>query len=251
MGSNIEWLPTQVPCGSCPLRVRQEFRDFTEVELEFIKGSKRGELHVAKGGTILEEGAANQHLYTVLSGWGFRYKTLSDGRRQIVNYAMPGDLVGLQGTVMGEMQHSVEALSPMVLCIFERAKLFMLFEGFPQLSFDVTWIASREECMLDENLLAVGRRTAVEKVAYLMVFLLSRSIKTGLLGRSGVDIPITQQHVADTLGLSVVHTNRTIRKLVERKLISWTDGGCRILDAERLALIARWEDPIPRPRPFL
>jgi CRP/FNR family transcriptional regulator, anaerobic regulatory protein len=248
---SVEWPPTQVPCGSCPLRMRGEFREFSEVELEFIKDLKRGELHVEKGGTVLREGVANRYLYTVLSGWGFRYKSLSDGRRQIVNYAMPGDLVGLQGSLMGEMQHSVEALAPMVLCTFERAKFFTLFEGFPQLSFDVTWIASRQECMLDENLLTVGRRTAVEKVAYLMVFLLNRSIRTGLAGKSTVDVPITQQHVADTLGLSLVHTNKTIRKLADRKLLSWEDGGCRVINFEGLCGIACWRSEVGPPRPFL
>ncbi|WEX10041.1 Crp/Fnr family transcriptional regulator [Chelativorans sp. AA-79] len=233
------------------MRARPEFRDFNEKELAFIKEFKRGELHVAKGETILEEGVPNQHLYTVLSGWGFRYKAMSDGRRQIVNYAMPGDLVGLQGSLMGEMQHSVEALSPMILCTFERARLFSLFEAFPQLAFDVTWIASRQECMLDENLLTVGRRTAIEKVAYLVVFLLSRFVETGLQVRNGLDLPITQQHVADTLGLSVVHTNKTIRKLADRKLLSWGDGGCRVNDVAGLRTIARWLDPTPRPRPFL
>jgi CRP-like cAMP-binding protein len=95
--------------------------------------------------------------------------------------------------------------------------------------------------MLDENLLSVGRRTALERAAYLIAFIGSRAKTVGLNGGATVEVPITQQHIADTLGLSLVHTNKTIRKLIDRKLILWRDGGCAILDLEGLMALARWE----------
>ncbi|MGO7895837.1 Crp/Fnr family transcriptional regulator, partial [Rhizobium leguminosarum] len=75
-------------------------------------------------------------LVTVLAGWGFRYEMLEDGRRQILNYITPGDLVGLQGTMAGEMQHSVEALSPVSLCVFERDRLMTLYNKHASRAFD-------------------------------------------------------------------------------------------------------------------
>lgn len=99
-------------CENCPLRRLAHFRAFTSDELAYVSRFKVGEFAVDAGATILMEGAQSAHLFTVLSGWGFRYKTLDDGRRQILNYVMPGDLVGLQGSLLGEMQHSIEALSP-------------------------------------------------------------------------------------------------------------------------------------------
>ncbi|MFC5586437.1 Crp/Fnr family transcriptional regulator [Nitratireductor kimnyeongensis] len=238
-----------LPCEKCPLRKRDLFRDFEQGELDFIGRFKKGDLAVKKGATVLVEGAHNPHLYTVLSGWGFRYKLLEDGRRQIVNYVMPGDLVGLQGNLLGEMKHSVEALSSMVLCVFEKAELFSLYREFPELAYDITWIASREECMLDDNLLTVGRRTALEKVAYLLMFILERSRQCGLIGNGTVSL--TQQHVADTLGLSLVHTNKTIARLAERGFLKWEDGGCRILNPEALAELADWTAEKVAKRPFL
>lgn len=229
------------PCEECPLRPLDIFRPFEKEELSFVSGFKRGELSVEKGATVLVEGTNSAHLYTVLSGWGFRYKLLPDGRRQILNYLMPGDLLGLQGSLMGEMQHSVEALSPMLLCMFERDKLQELYRNHPGLAYDITWIASREEQMLDENLLSIGRRTAVERAAYLIAFICARAASVGLEKRSAVEIPITQQHIADTLGLSLVHTNKTIRKLADRKLLKWRDGGCEVVDIEGLLDVARWE----------
>ena len=239
------------PCEQCPLARRKAFREFNRKELAFVSRFKRGELSVDKGATVLAEGTRNPHVYTVLLGWGFRYKLLPDGRRQIVNYVMPGDLVGLQGALMEEMQHSVEALSPMVLCVFEREQLMTLYREHPDLAYDLTWIASREECMLDENLLSVGRRSALERFAFLLAFLLTRARDVGLANGGPQELPLTQQHVADTLGLSLVHTNKTARKLSDRGLIRWRERGCEVLNVEGLMELARWDGIGQGPRPFI
>ncbi|KKB80248.1 hypothetical protein VW35_07510 [Devosia soli] len=241
----------RVPCEQCPLRVLPHFRDFTVRELDFVSSFKRGELVAEMGSTILAEGSLSPHLYTVLSGWAFRFKSLPDGRRQILNYVLPGDLVGLQGSITGEMEHSVEALTPMILCVFQRDRLDELFQGYPGLAFDVTWIAAREERMLDEHILSLGRRTAMERAAYLLAFLHSRAEAVGISGTTPLQVPLSQQHVADTLGLSIVHTNKTLRKLADRKLIRWMDRSCEIIDPEGLQELADWEAPAERKRPLI
>jgi CRP-like cAMP-binding protein len=239
----------RVPCEQCPLRPLPRFRPFEPQELRFVSSFKTGELVAEPRAAIFSEGSHSAHLYTVLSGWAFRYKTLEDGRRQILNYVLPGDLIGLQGTIIGESEHSVEALSNMVLCVFQRDRLAELYENHAGLAFDVTWLAAREERMLDEHLLSLGRRTAIERAAYLIAFLHSRATDVGMNGGPGVTLPITQIHVADTLGLSIVHTNKTLRKLADRKLIRWADRSCQVLDVDGLQEIAGWvpDDTIRRP----
>jgi len=237
-------------CRACPLVKFSHFRKFTPDEVAFVAQFKRGELSAERGATILLEGAHSAHLYTVLAGWGFRYKILDDGRRQILNYLLPGDLVGLQGSLLGEMQHSVEALTSMTLCVFERENLPELFRNHASLAYDVTWIAAQEERILDEHLLSVGRRSALERASYLLAFLHHRAKSVAEL--NGHDaIPITQQHIADTLGLSIVHTNKTLRKLAERKMIAWRDRGCAVLDVDGLADVAGWDAELPSLRPFI
>ena len=226
------------------------FRDFTAAELRFVSGFKTGEMTAETGTTIISEGAHTAHLYTVLSGWAFRFKTLPDGRRQILNYLLPGDLVGLQGSVIGEMEHSVEALSPLVLCVFQRDRLDELYSNHPGLGFDVTWLAAQEERMLDDHLLSLGRRTAVERAAYLLSFLHQRALSLHPQ-RQTIDIPLTQQHVADTLGLSIVHTNKTLRKLTNMGLVRWMAGACEVLDLEGLMRVAGWEGLGERRRPLI
>ena len=178
------------PCEKCPLRLLETFRPFEPEELAFISRFKRGELSVERGATVLGEGTRSVHLYTVLLGLGFRYKLLPDGRRQILNYLLPGDLIGLQSSLMGEMQHSVEALSPMLLCVFQRSQLPELYRNYPGLAFDITWIAAREEQMLDENLLSIGRRTALERTAYLIAFVAARALAAGYSLQPKMELPL-------------------------------------------------------------
>jgi CRP-like cAMP-binding protein len=246
-GQKTRW---QTPCQQCPLRSLSTFRDFSAKELDFVSQFKRGELSVERGATVLVEGMHSAHLFTLLSGWAFRYKLLTDGRRQIMNYVLPGDLVGLQGSLMGEMDHSVEALTPVTLCVFERAQLGRLFERHASLAYDLTWIAAHEETILDEHLLSIGRRTALERTAYLLSFIHQRARLAGTDTARRI-IPITQQHIADTLGLSLVHTNKTLRKLADRKLMRWQDRGCEILDADGLLALSGWEGLKREPRPFI
>lgn len=241
----------KVECSKCPLRKLQAFRPFKAEELRFISSFKTGELVVDRGATVVVEGAHSAHLYTVLSGFVFRYKLLEDGRRQILNYAMPGDLVGLQGTLMGEMQHSVEALTTVRLCVFERSRIDELFSRHPGLGYDMTWIAAREERILDEHLLSIGRRTALERAAYLLAFLAVKSSQTGYSEEDPTVLPLTQQHVADTLGLSIVHTNKTLRKLAAKGYIRWLDRGCEVRQIEPLRELSGWREDVEPPRPFL
>ena len=241
----------QYPCAQCPLRRLDTFRSFTREELAFIDGFKRGELVAEPGSAVLTEGSNSAHLYTVLSGWGFRYKLLEDGRRQILNLVMPGDFIGLQGSVLKEMQHSVEALSAMLLCVFERDRLWDLYANYPALAYDITWLAAREEQTLDEHLLSVGRRSALERLAYLLLFIFSRAKARQMTKGNTLVFPFTQQHIADTLGLSLVHTNKTLKRLSAMQAVRWQDRRFEIIDKGKLIDIAGWE-PAPEPvRPFI
>jgi len=241
----------RVPCESCPLRALPHFRPFTAGELKFVSTFKQGELAAAAGTTILAEGAHSAHLFSLLSGWAFRYKALPDGRRQILNYALPADLVGLQGSLMDETEHSVEALTDVRLCVFPRERLWDLYSKFPSLAFDVTWLAAREEQLLDEHLLAIGQRSALERTAYVLLLLFMRAQEVGLASANSVQFPFTQQHLADTLGMSLVHTNKTLKRLYAAGAVRWRDRVFEIIDREALVKIAGGDVSQPRKRPFI
>jgi CRP/FNR family transcriptional regulator, anaerobic regulatory protein len=240
-----------IPCVQCPLRNCAALRPFTPSELAFIQELKTDELCVETGVTFLHEGASSKYLYSMLGGWAFRYKMLPDGRRQILNYALPADLIGLQGSLLREMEHSVEALTQLRLCMFPRDKLWDLYSKFPSLAFDVTWLAAREEQLLDDSLLSVGRRTALERTAYVLLHLFQRAKEVGLTRNGAIQFPFTQQHLADTLGMSLVHTNKTLRRLMASQAVSWKDRVFEIHDLGELQRIAGDEGKQRPQRPFL
>ncbi|MFO1140916.1 MAG: Crp/Fnr family transcriptional regulator [Amaricoccus sp.] len=243
--------PAPVPCERCPLRERPTFRNLNDQELAFMAGFKRGELVVAPGATILLEDSASPHLYTILEGWAFRHKSLEDGRRQILNFALPGDLLGLQVAMTNEMQHTVTALTEARLCVFQRDKVWSVFRDHPELAFSMTWMASHEEQLLDGHLLSVGQRSAIERAAYLILHLYERAEAVGYAGNNALQAPFGQAHFADALGITPVHMNRTLRKLREQELLQWRDEAMVILDRPRLEALAAYERIESLPRPLI
>ncbi len=155
---------------------------------------------------------------------------------------------------MGDVAaHGVQALTEVLLCVFKRDALWELHRSAPALGFAVTWLTAHEESLVDDALLSVGRRSAEERVASLLVLLFKRM--AALLpegGAQGVPFPLTQQHIADGLGLSLVHTNKTLRKLEKRGLHRIEDGRLWLRDAGALARIADlYGDGKPAPRPLI
>lgn len=227
-----------VPCTKCPLRKCSYFLPFTEEELEFMLQFKSGELTVDAGTTVLMEGSNSPQLFTVLSGMGTRYKTLEDGNRQVINFLFPGDFIGLQAGIMGEMKHSVETSTPMVLCVFNRSDLWNMYKTHPERAYDLTWIGAVEEHFLGETLAAMGQREAAQRIAWALLRIHHRLRAVGLETDGAVPLAFRQQDLADALGLSLVHTNKTLAMLREKKLANWSNGMLRIKDRTVLAAFA-------------
>lgn len=244
-------MPADIPCPDCPLRKLTAFSSNTGEELAFIQDFRKRQLRVAAGGEILREGAAGGALYTLYSGWAFRYRTLNDGRRQIFNFLLPGDFIGLQEQMAGKAPHGVEALTDATLCMFPRERLWELYRHYPSLGYDVTWISAHEELIVDENLLSVGRRSALERIAMLLIHLYKRAESVGLGDGKAVPFPINQQHVADALGLSLVHTNKTLRRLHAHGLHELADGRLRLGNLAAMQRLADYFALPLRGRPLI
>jgi CRP/FNR family transcriptional regulator len=242
---------TQTRCVDCPLRLLEIFRDRSPDDVNFLQGFKAGELVVSPGTSIMAQDAKSTYFFTILSGWAFRYRTLEDGRRQIINYGLPGDFLGLQASLSNPMSHGVEALTNIVLCVFPRDKLWNLFVHHPEIAYDITWLAAREERTLDEHLLSIGRKTALERLAYLLWYLFDKARGVGLVKANKLELPMSQSHLADTLGLSLVHTNKTLQKLREKNCIVLDDRTLKIIDEAALKELGRVEAVVPAQRPLI
>ena len=241
----------QVPCDECELRACGLFKPITLNELGAINEIKREHLSMPAGAEIIRAGDDSPEIYTLYSGWAFRFKTLPDGRRQILNFLLPGDLVGLQAAMFDAAQHGIEALTEVQLCLLPRRKVWALFGEMPELAFDVAWLGSREESHVDENLTSVGRRTAAERAAALIVMLYKRAKAIGLVAEEIFEFPLTQQHIADALGLSLVHTNKTLAKLRRMGMFKLTNGSLMLTNPRVLERVALYFDEEFSQRPLI
>jgi CRP-like cAMP-binding protein len=121
------------------------------------------------------------------------------------------------------------------------------------MGFNITWLRAHEESLVDDTLLSVGRRSAEERIAMLLILLFKRAAALQAdAGAAGVPFPLTQQHIADGLGLSLVNTNKTLRKLERRGLHRIADGRLHLRDARALARLADvYGDGRAAPRPMV
>ena len=241
----------RVPCAACPLAECEGLRPLDARQAAYMERFKQGELSIDRGNQVLVQGQRSAHVFTVLEGVLIRYKLLEDGRRQIVNFMFPGDLIGLQAAMGEPLAHGVEALTRARLCVFARERFTELIHDHPELGYDVIWLAAKEEAALEEHLVALGQRTARERIAYLAVFLVQRAMETGLAQGSSVSLTVTQTQIADMLGLSLVHTNRTMQTLRQSNLIVWTLSEIQIADMVAACEFARFDRPEDSRRPYL
>jgi CRP/FNR family transcriptional regulator len=241
-----------IPCDQCPLRRLGTFSANTPAEIEFIQNFKSGEVVLPAGALLTREGVSTGEFHTLLSGWAFRFRTLSSGARQILNFLLPGDFIGLQEKLGAHALHGVELLTEARLCRFPADRLWRLYEAHPSLGYDVTWIAAHEELIVDENLVSVGQRSAKQRIAMLLIHLFKRAESVGMKDADGrVPFPITQQHMADALGLSLVHTHKTLRKLQTSGLYTLVDGRLAIRRPEALSQLADYYAMPLRGRPLI
>lgn len=227
-----------IDCADCPLRPLHMFLPFTPDELAFMRAFKQDEMSFQPGQTLLAQGERSERLFTVLEGFATRSIQLEDGRRQVVNFVFPGDFLGLQAGLMGEMRHSVQASTPMRVCVFQRSRLWDLFRTKPDRAYDLTWIAAMEEHFLGETIATLGQRDATERVAWALARIRQRLTALGQGTKTSVQLPFRQHELADALGISTVHTSRTVSILRNMGLVEWKRGHLTLLDPDRLFALA-------------
>ena len=241
----------QVECRHCPLRKHDIFSSVRPDELDAIQRFKAGEMQVAPQTSILMEGSSSPQLYTALSGTGLRYKTLENGRRHVISLIFPGDFIGLQAGVMGRMNHSVESATAMTLCVFNRSDFWQFFRTYPERAYDIVWLAATEERFLGEALTNIGQRSAPARMAWALLRIYMRMDALGLTRDKTCALPFRQQDIADALGLSLVHNNKTLARLREKSLVQWSDGVLQIIDIHGLAELAGTTTKPPPVRPLI
>ena len=181
---------------------------------------------------IAREGETPEYVRLILSGFACRYKVLPDGQRQIVAYLLPGDFCDVHVFILRAMDHSIATLSECTVVTIPRQAVLVLTER-PTIARALWWSTLVDEATLREWLLNVGQRRAEVRIAHLLCELLMRLRTVGLADNSYA-LPITQPDLADTVGLSAVHVNRSLQTLRAQDLITFEKQTLVIPDVDRL-----------------
>nr|WP_245560751.1 Crp/Fnr family transcriptional regulator [Fodinicurvata sediminis] len=178
-----------------------------------------------------------------MSGWLFSYQLLPDGRRQILQFLLPGDIAGLECEDSMGMTHGLETLCESVLCTIPREGFRHLIDSCPAVAEHARKILARDMILLFEHMATLGRRTARERVACLLLELVVRSGRsTCLTNGMSLRMPLTQPILADALGLTAIHVNRVLRELREQRVMELAHKQLTILDTEKLTRLAGLPD---------
>jgi CRP-like cAMP-binding protein len=187
---------------------------------------------------IVRQGDVPRSAFVLTRGMAFRYRLMPDGKRQILTFMIPGDVFGLHAFLLRGMDHSIATLVPTRLATISRAKVFDLFEHHPRIGAALWWSALQEEAINRERIVALGRRSARGRVAYLLCELVWRQKAVGLAEDHAIRLPLTQLELADTLGLTSVHINRILQGFRRDNLIGLAQHRLTLLAVERLQKIA-------------
>lgn len=217
------------------------FLDLSVRERAYLEEVQREFIKVRPGSDVLSAGQACRCIYVLNHGMAIRYKVLRDGRRQILNLLLPGDFIGFPGALFERSLYSIAALSKTVVCSISFETVFELMRHHPRLSAAFFWMVGHEAALFAEHLVGVGRKSAYERVAHLLLELLVRLQIAGLADESSYVMPMTQELMADALGLSLPHVNRTLRKLREDGLVAIDGSRLTCLDIAALSRIAEFD----------
>jgi CRP-like cAMP-binding protein len=217
-------------------------------EMEFLQSLNEPRRKFPRHREIVVAGHRYDHVFILHAGFVSRYKVLPDGKRQVLNVGLPGDLIGFPACMFETAVNSVSSLTEVEVSAIPFTTLFSLFTRFPRIGAALFWSTACEVAMQGEHLVDLGRRSAYERLAHLLLELLVRLNAVGLAGELSYRLPLTQELMADVLGLSGPHVNRMIRCLREEGLATIEDQRVVIHDLASLSSLAAFEESYLRPR---
>ncbi|WP_199797442.1 Crp/Fnr family transcriptional regulator [Porphyrobacter sp. CACIAM 03H1] len=237
-------MPTLTAAGIEPLfRLLGRYMPLDEHDRAALSSLETGPVCARDARTdIAREGENPTVIRLLISGWACRYKDLPDGRRQIVGFFLPGDFCDLNIYILSELDHSIGALTAVRFYEIQPHQFHEVIDERPHLLRALLWHEMVSAGIQREWLLSIGQRSPLERLAHLFVELYYRLKAVGLATGLGFDLPITQNHLAEANGLSLVHLNRTLQEMRREELIELSDRQLRIVDLDRLKRVAMFNN---------
>jgi CRP-like cAMP-binding protein len=169
---------------------------------------------------IVRDGDKPSHCCLVLEGWTYRYKLLSEGKRQIFSFHVPGDIPDLQSLHIHTMDHSLATVTKATVAFIPHESMRELAARFPGIA-SIFWRDTLiDAAIFREWMIGMGRRSAYERIAHLFCEMYLKLQAVGLAEDYRCPMPITQVDLADALGLTSVHVNRVLKDMRGEALLT-------------------------------
>src|ERR1041384_4100607 len=214
---------------------------FNEGEVTALERIIEAERIIKRRHELVVAGDTYRSLCFVKSGYAIRYKLLRNGKRQILNVILPGDIVGFPVSFFDRSMYSIVAVSDLTynVCALD-SYVGLCFEK-PQFGLVLGWIAAYEAAIYAEHIVDLGRRTPVERLAHFLLEMHTRLLNVGPAEATSFNLPFSQEVMADVLGLSVPHLNRVMQQLRADGLIASQARLVQLTDIERLQTLAQYQ----------
>lgn len=204
-----------------------------------ISGYRSGDRRIEAGRDLFSIGSPEDAIFNLLDGWVALYTLLEDGRRQIVQFALPGAVLGLFPTRGAQATFGAQALTDTVLCVIPHSKLSEFTRDEPDIAMRLARSLARDCNLAFDHMTSIGRRSARERVAHLLLELFVRYRAQWPGHRiEEMCLPLTQEQIGDATGLTFVHVNRVLRVLRKERIAEFHYRRLRILDPDKLIEIA-------------
>jgi CRP-like cAMP-binding protein len=228
------------------------FMTVNESDLDCLARLIDGDHLVKKRQDLIIFGNEYRHLCFVRDGYAIRYRLLRNGKRQVLNVVLPGDVIGLPVSFLDRSNYSVVAVSDLEYNSCRLESYIDLCYKRPQFGLALSWLAVREAATYAENLVGLGRRTPVERLAHFLLSIHARLVDVGHANAKSFELPFSQEIMSDVLGLSVPHLNRMMQQLRSDKLITSQGRSIELTNVSDLRTLAQYQPldfaPIPPPR---
>ena len=232
-------------CHSCPVRSLALFQGVKPEDLEWTQNVREHQYVIKSNRRLLEEGEPPRYSFTLFSGWVAFYQTSIDGNRMISHFALPGDFIGFQSVPGHPMDYSAQALTEVTVCAFPVTQLDEILKNTPELSSRMMTMHAHTMKICRQRMMGIGRKSAKQRLAFLFLELYHRVKFIGELMQgseeNSIVFPLSQEDLADAMGLTSVHISRTLRELTDEGLLSIKHRRLTIYNEPALAEVAHFE----------
>lgn len=183
---------------------------------------------VPAGKQIATRNQVSEDVFLLCGGWGFRYLQLPDGRRQILNFLLPGDLFSVTSVFEKRFHFSVRALTEVQICGMRRAEVQARLVVNPKILMALAASCTAESEAADKMQTALGQYSAEERIAHLLLHLMRQIAARSVIREQRYPFPLRQQHIADAVGLTKVHVSRVLSLFRDRGIMEVSDGTLQV-----------------------